>query len=430
MAQYWKDCLECCFPRRKKAKPASPDYRVGRYNAQLRRNLGLPERDIELPPSIQQYAPSERMTATRDPSPGRSQPQPRIPMAVNTGEAPNFTLTFMYSAELRELFTLMHEVLEHIPYAICGLGALIDQYQFTRRNAKQISIICPSHSKDNVMNWAQTRGCVSFGNSIGFKMSSGAIRKVRVKYVDDFSTLQLSKSMISSAKVLSKTSTLDHIAAGWLDNYKRKDEKALKTIANDIFYCLDYVVKTRSKLDEEYLHTFLGSTFFLAFTEAHPRVRVEMARASIDIAGVLARLRNNASLREHDEMLKQFGLEGDIAMERPGAFENVRDLSQSKSVYTLRDSKTESQLWTPDVPGVPGVSATQTQEDKKGKGKAKETALPNPKSSKPLLTRKWNSLKGNNDTPKRNDDGRGLTKSNSTNTKPGTRYVLDGQHWI
>ncbi|KAI1267465.1 hypothetical protein F5Y18DRAFT_303927 [Xylariaceae sp. FL1019] len=401
MARYLKDCVECCFPTKRKARPASPDYRVGRYNAQLRRNLGMPERDIELPPRVEQdqYAPDEQMTTARDPSPGRSKPQPRLPMSVNTSEAPNFTMTYMYHAELQELFTLMHQVLEHIPYAICGLGALIDQYQFTRRQPKQISIICPSHSKDNVMNWAQTKGCVSFGNSIGFKMSSGTIRRVRIKYTDkDFSTLQLSKSMISSAKVLSKTSTLDHIAAGWLDSYKRKDEKALKTIANDIFYCLDYIVKTRSKLDEEYLHTFLGSSFFLSFTETHPKVRVEMARAGIDIAGVLARLRNNASLREHNEMLKQFGLEGDIAMERTGAFENVRDLANSKSVYTLReycDSKTESKLWTPDVPGFPAVSGLRPEPaDKKGK----EKALPEPPTiSKPSLTRTWNSLRGTND---------------------------------
>jgi len=261
--------------------------------------------------------------------------------------------------ELSELFNRLHETLEHVPYAICGLGALID-HGFTRRRANKISIICPQECKNNIKAWAAARGYETFVDSIGIpthhhqqqqalsrdggkgrSLAEGAerLRKVRIKFIDSgFERLEIKRSSISNAVVLSMTSQLDNVAAGYLYHRRRGDERACKIIVSDVFWCLERVASSpRERLDPDFLPTFLGEEFFADFTAMNPTARVEMERAGIDVDAVLAKHHDAAALREHNEMLKQYGLEGDVVAPNPGAFEGVRDLTNSKSVYTLKD---------------------------------------------------------------------------------------------
>ncbi|KAH8163537.1 hypothetical protein CIB48_g4729 [Xylaria polymorpha] len=174
-------------------------------------------------------------------------------------------------------------------------------------------------------------------DSIGIPTSNGLMRRVRVKFVEHgFEALQRVRSRCSNATVLSITSQLDNIAAGWLDNRRRGDERALRVISSDIFFCLDRIAARRERVDPMYLPTFLGEEFFAEFAARYPTARTEMALAGIDVSVVLSKHRAAASLREHDEFLRQFGMQGDTVPGEPrGQFEDI-----SMSVYTVRENDT------------------------------------------------------------------------------------------
>ncbi|KAI1740413.1 hypothetical protein F4680DRAFT_465806 [Xylaria scruposa] len=338
LLKFIKACFRAWHPSRH-LKPTSSAHRADHYNTRVRTNIDRVERHPERPEnttsntskhpraesSKSQYISSLPVTTPYHP---RIKPRGRFARSKMQWSTSN-----MSRAELAELFNLVHAALEHVPYAICGLAALND-YELTDRQANKVSIICPRTSRKNVMGWAATKGYEVHAGSVGIPTSDGSVRRVRVKFVEHgFEALQRVRSTCSNATVLSVTSLLDNVAAGWLDNKRRGDERALAVIANDIFSCLDNIAARREGVDSIYLPTFLGEVFFTDFTACYDNARPEMARAGIDVGAVLAKHRDAASLREHDEMLRQYGCHGDSAPREPrGQFEEVR-----ASVYTIRD---------------------------------------------------------------------------------------------
>ncbi|KAI0424721.1 hypothetical protein F5Y09DRAFT_353159 [Xylaria sp. FL1042] len=340
-----------CFPM-EESRPSSP-VRDGRYyNAKVRANLGL-----ELP--VRNANPSPYNTTS---PPGRqSPPRPRImtegPVSGSNYSNVSWATSNMNREELKELFNLVHETLAHVPYAICGLAALID-HGFTGRKTSRISIICRQESRKNVKIWAKARGYEVYTDSIGIPLRNGSIRRVRIKYIEfGFETLQRVRSSFSNATVLSLTSQLDNVAAGYLDHQRRgSDEKTLTVIAADIFFCLSKMARRREKVDPHFLPTFLGEDFFNLFTKRYVETRPEMARAGIDVSKVLAKHRAAWALREHDEMLRKYGMRGDTAQPQPGHFENMKNLKHKKSVYTIQNQSVQDYDEVPPMPRLPDPS--------------------------------------------------------------------------
>ncbi|KAI6081101.1 hypothetical protein F4821DRAFT_250093 [Hypoxylon rubiginosum] len=290
---------------------------------------------------------------------------------------------------LAELFATIHTTLSHVPYAICGLGALVD-HGFAARRPKQISILCPSFAKDNVRAWLAARGYDTYGDSVAIPIGERGedgrrqVRRVRIKYLDKgFDRLERVKSSFSDAWILGLASQLDHVAAGFVDHYRRlqqkkrdrddinttntntntkeidNEERALQSMAGDIFFCLDKAARTRHTLNPELLSTFLSEAFWTSFTSRHDNARTEMARAGIDVAAVLAKHRDEKALREHEEMLKMFG-GGDagVVAEQPGPFEGMRTLGDggnTKSVYSIASSSGYDKMLPPPPPLPPTV---------------------------------------------------------------------------
>ncbi|KAI0457452.1 hypothetical protein F5B21DRAFT_94724 [Xylaria acuta] len=350
-----KACFGACFPS-KYSRPASPAHRADHYNARLRANIGFPERHPELPAR-------NALTTAKAPraKSGESQYTIGLPVTPATshprirsqgrfpGTKQGWSTSYMTRQELCELFDLVHATLAHVPYAICGLAALID-HGLTNRRANRVSIICPQPCRKNVIAWAATKGYDVHADSIGIPTRDGLVRRVRVKFVErGFEALQRVRSSCSTATVLSIASQLDNVAAGFLDNKKRGDERALGVIASDIFFCLDRVAARRERVDPRYLPTFLGEAFFADFTSRYVKAGPEMARAGIDVGAVQAKHRAAASLREHDEMLRQYGLHGDAApRERRGQFEDI-----TMSVYTVREKDSPPQAGVKRLPTMP-----------------------------------------------------------------------------
>ncbi|RYO85059.1 hypothetical protein DL766_005572 [Monosporascus sp. MC13-8B] len=403
-------CLPCLPQRGSKKPTETASHRSNYYNAQLRCNLDTAERPLHLatiagqPPLdiiFRQQGPdklnsdgNERTTAattlasaaTGELTPPRSTPgaRGRFPTnpnnratATGTGSKPVWADTPMETAQLVELFGKL-VTLEHIPYALCGRAALVDHGLSTRK-AKQVSILVPACSKEVVTGWAKSSGWVvsegAKGVFVGIPLGwGGDIRQLRVKDLEDgrFERLERVRSRLSSAAwVLSLTSQLDHLCAAWLDHLKQgqaatatksnnnnsntangsttsknSHEMQLQEIARDIFWTLGEMARSRTRSDPRFLPTLQGEDFFAAFTERYPKARVEMARAGVDVAAVLAGLRVRRALREHNEMLARYGAqplvgEGDAAV---APFEGMRDLNHSKSVYTLATNLSISEL--------------------------------------------------------------------------------------
>ncbi|KAI1827212.1 hypothetical protein F4861DRAFT_437671 [Xylaria intraflava] len=244
----------------------------------------------------------------------------------------------MSRAELTDIFNLLHEALSHVPYAICGLTALID-HGFTRRQANRVSILCPQESKNNIKAWAAARGYPTTADSLGLPSHDGSLRRVRIKYIDTgFERLQRVRSRLSNATVLSPMSQLDNVAAGYLENRRRGDTRAVETVSKDLFWCLGYITTHRVRPNPRLLPTFLGEEFFADFTASYPEARPAIALAGIDVAAVLAHHNTAAILREHDEMLRSYGMAGDVLPSYPGQFERMGGLMHSQSIYTLREA--------------------------------------------------------------------------------------------
>ncbi|KAI1186342.1 hypothetical protein F5B17DRAFT_454550 [Nemania serpens] len=342
---FFKACLGNCFPWQP-SQPDSPVRRADHYNARLRANLGVPEQGPEHHPYEPQPAIGLGITTAPD--------QPRLKkVRFQTTEPKNWATSNMNREELKELFNLIHETLEHIPYAICGLGALID-HGFPDRKASKISIVCPQECSHNVRAWMATRGYAMdpSSNAVGLPMRDGAtVRRVRIKYLErGFEKLERVRSSFSNATVLSVASQLDQVAAGYLDNRRRGDEHALRIVASDVFVFLNIIAARHRKVDPKLLPTFLGEDFFADFTARHVEARPEMARAGIDVAAVLKKHNAAAALREHDKMLLQYGMRGDVPAREKGQFEGIRDLKDRKSVYTLREREREPDSRVKDVP--------------------------------------------------------------------------------
>ncbi|KAI5927201.1 hypothetical protein F4810DRAFT_433800 [Camillea tinctor] len=355
-----------CAPRKRKPDSGPSVHNAARYNAQLRTNLGLAERPLHLPAQVEleqidptQRGPfNERGNSDASSYSSSSQQQQRRFPAVTTGntQQPDWTTSNLTHEGLVELFNTLHQTLEHVPYAICGLGALID-HGFTARKANKISLICPAYSKDNIKAWAAARGYPTYGDSVGVPLlRDGSLRRVRIKYLQEgFDRLQRVRSAIAGATVLGLASQLDNVAAGYVEHNRRhhhrqgdkeKNSRALATIAADVFWCLGKAAKTNTPLDPAFLPTLLGEAFFVPFAERHVEARPEMARAGIDVAAVLARHRDALALREHDAMLRSYGFRGDlgdgVVIEQPGLFEGMAVGGRDrKSVYTLRGSTQE-----------------------------------------------------------------------------------------
>lgn len=310
---------------------------------------------------------------------------------------------------LIELFSTIHNTLSHVPYAICGLGALVD-HGFTARRLTQVSILCPSYAKDNVRAWLAAKGYDTFGDSVGIPVGAPdaedggrrQVTRVRIKYLDEgFDRLQRVRSSLTEAWILGLASQLDHAAAGFVDHHRRllqqqqhlagtgsggngeearanadNEERALRTIARDVLFCLDKAARTRQTLDPELLPSLLSEDFWVPFTARHEDARTEMARAGVDVAGVLARHRDDRAIREHEEMLRMFGSgnggggdggDGDgegngggVVEEQPRGFEGMRVLgdSNTKSVYSVASSTAAYAFdKDKDLPPVPPLPA-------------------------------------------------------------------------
>ncbi|KAI1103657.1 hypothetical protein F4804DRAFT_352799 [Jackrogersella minutella] len=339
--------------------------------------------------------------------------------------------TYLSPDQLQELFAEIHATLAHVPYAVCGLSALVDR-GFAARRAAGASLLCPAYAKDNVRGWLAARGHATYADSVGIPVG-GAVRRVRIKYLDGgFERLERVRSPATGAWTLGLASQIDHAAAGFVDRARRlqalgpghahagargREESALRTIARDIFWCLGEAARTRYPLRPHLLPTLLGEEFWAPFTARNARARPEMARAGIDVAGVLASHRDQAVVREHEAMLREFGVDTGAVRGPPGPFDGIRTLANSRSVYTLRQGRESGvpldggSLFSATPVPSPALSQPEQYPTSGGTGQSRGN-----RSLTNVLPRKSNSARERRSRTR--GHGRGLVRSSSGRSPP------------
>ncbi|KAI2782631.1 hypothetical protein F4815DRAFT_443153 [Daldinia loculata] len=386
-------CMPCPQPEMSSpTTPTTPTYLRNRYNAQVRESLDRRQRPLHLPAKLENEqsglplqpilsAPAEPQLP-RPPLPTHTRPRPGLPRqrfpTTSNGEDPraSWSTSSLDAAELAQVFNTIATALEHVSYAICGLGALVD-HGFTGRRVARVSILCSAHAKDNVRAWLAASGYDAFADSVGVPVKGsgsgrGKVCRVRIKYLDDgFERLEKVRSRVSGAWVLGLASQLDHAAAGYVDYLrrrggsgddddeeeeedKRKTDLALETIAGDIFWILDRAARTNHILEPRLLPTLLGQEFWTPFTDRYVNARPEIARAGIDVAAVLSTHRAEQAVREHDDMLRSYGVdphaelvsitEDGVVTQQPRGFEGMHTLRDSPHQPALLEKKKKKQV--------------------------------------------------------------------------------------
>lgn len=296
-----KACVTC-FPKPKVHQP-SPLLYSSKYSAQVRLNLNLPDPAIQLPrvevdpngrvTTIDQYKP-EASPSLRSLNPPDMLEEPgsamtargrhirqRFPTVIKDDPRSRWSTATLTAPQLAELFAAIHDTLEHVPYAICGLGALFD-HGFTTRRLNRVTILCPAYAKDNVRAWLATRGYDCFADSAGIPISAGMVEadgegkgkgkgkgkddgkspseggdgqiivRTRIKFLaDGFEKLERTPSRMSSGWVLGLASQADHAAAGFVDHYRRLEQLQKKQKQQDAEDKLSSNFGKRSKEDRE-----------------------------------------------------------------------------------------------------------------------------------------------------------------------------------
>ncbi|KAK6834101.1 hypothetical protein PG987_008795 [Apiospora arundinis] len=396
-------CLGKCFGKSSSESPPpilSNKSHPGaqRLNLRLRANLNMPppptpravrspSTDKPLPPLPPQHEDDDADTIELQHHKHQERPLGRVTSTSTTKSTTKklapialpWETSRLAKHELTDMYNEVHRTMGHIPYVVCGVGALID-HGFQGRTANKVTIIVPEESRGVVRAWAAASGSHDVGagsDSVGVRMPDGSLRRVRVRWVSGnaFAKLDIKQSSVSDARILGLASQVDQISTAWLQYRERlacpalttqrereRLEREMRTMVGDIFWCLRRASETNTKLRPEHMRLFLSQKVWTPFTEEHENARFEIQRAGIDVAAVLKDQRQRTEIRAHNALLREFGVDdgmgSDIVTEQPGPFEGMRGLGRENvkhdgllSVYTV--ATTNSDLALSSAPSNP-----------------------------------------------------------------------------
>ncbi|KAK6070132.1 hypothetical protein SCUP515_08616 [Seiridium cupressi] len=322
---------------------------------------------------------------------GGTAPTPRTafeqsaPFSASQPERPQGFTVPLTLVELGELFDTLDETLSGpgIPYAVCGLAALIS-HGVTDRGANTVSILVPADSRMVIRPWALTSGntVMQNGSTGGFEIQtkSGIKRGIKIRWVDGacFEKLFTVKSQIGTrgAMLLGLASCLDQVATAFMRLCKNGQppaaSKEVDTIMQDIYGILGCVIERSMVLEKPYLDLFLSPSFWRPFEsylgDRMQEIMVLCTKAKLPIAEVLEIAKRHSDIRQHDRLLGQYGMPPMLVVEeQPGAFQKMRTLGRVQpSMYTLKSKDSNSDISGPTVGRsltrpLPGPSRLKTE---------------------------------------------------------------------
>jgi hypothetical protein len=262
----------CCFsvPQRRKklkwarARPPTAYYKQQAppppVTSQLSRHDGMGVILQDRPPSPYYY--HKRLPAS-----------PTNKINETTLDAENQRMTL---AVVTEVLKSIGEAISHVPYTICGLGAMVT-YGFDSRLPSHVSILCPAYSKEAIKTWAAVSGMTLFPdqpNYFGTYSSDGKLRRVRIKYVEHgFESLTTIRVGRAKTLVLTLPAMIDQCARAFTSNWQPLTPRQRRVLAQDIFWLLHRVIDVSTSeqaLMPERVPNVLSPMFWDVFTSIYP----------------------------------------------------------------------------------------------------------------------------------------------------------------
>lgn len=216
-----------------------------------------------------------------------------------------------------EMSTQIDRCFGHIPYAICGLSALV-HHGFTQRKPTKIHVVCPSHARHVVRSWAlaqavpQVHDRTGNPNVFALRSRSGDWYAVKVRYAADFgemgihthdmvshlgpgssSSPSLSSSSSSSfckapARVLDLPTLADEVAVAYVDQLRTATAglEKQKGFEEDMRWILARIAERHAPADQDFakfVPHIVHNSFWLPFTASFPYAIQLFQRAGLEV---------------------------------------------------------------------------------------------------------------------------------------------------
>lgn len=212
---------------------------------------------------------------------------------------------------LTMLLEAIDNAFQHIPYAVCGLAGLF-VWGFTKRIPFHVSIMCPSHSKENIKSWCKAFGGILYPNEpefIGLPTSDGRVGRVKIKYLsrgfDRLNVVRIPIPMLTneddqksgsskgaaSVRGLSLACLLDQAAQSYIEDMQKSDSHRRRMqIKDNIYWILDRlhtgnpVEDGMEGLTPENVPNVVKEAFWDLFRQTYPDSTVMFRQAGLPIS--------------------------------------------------------------------------------------------------------------------------------------------------
>lgn len=285
---FWR--LLFCLPRRSKThhtrlKGQKSGYRVHRsdnYYSKPPTHQGRRPKAPPIRPIVDSAGPDHFINKPLPPLPPPTsqfdQTEAVTLSTSNTMHSAGASNVGMSPPILAEVIDTIGRCLYHVPYAVCGLAAMAC-YGFDEISPRQVTIACPSDSKDVLVRWAAVNRLHTYPSKpdvFGIKTLDGKIRHVRVKALEEeeaFDNLETIEVGDSRTRVLTLPSLADQTAQEYTKALEWASGQRKDLFANRLLWILQRSAKSSSyeqKLTPERAPHIVQDLFWVPFTLSCP----------------------------------------------------------------------------------------------------------------------------------------------------------------
>ncbi|KAI9899097.1 hypothetical protein N3K66_005558 [Trichothecium roseum] len=258
-----------------------------------------PATDIcESPPRASQYPASDpgvRSNPFPTPlSPHRGNYRQQQQDAAVAREGPSAAEP-MNAAEVDEVISYIGRTFHHVPYAICGLSAMV-HHGFRERRPTNVSVVCPEYASAPIDAWASSSGMTRLtgvpGSHYGVILTDGSVRRVRFKFMRrGFEALEYGQAGPGAghARVLSLPALAERIASSYVRELVTASPAKQEVFALDMAWCLRGIVARGGAAPHVFAERNVGSVvskgFWFPFLLSFPGIEGLFAEAGLRVLG-------------------------------------------------------------------------------------------------------------------------------------------------
>lgn len=202
----------------------------------------------------------------------------------------------MNAAEVDEVISYIGRTFHHVPYAICGLSAMV-HHGFRERRPTSVSVVCPEYASAPIDAWASSSGMIRVagaapGSHYGVTLTDGSVRRVRFEFMRrGFEALEHGQAGPGAgrARVLSLPALAERIAASYVRELVTAPPAKQEVFALDMAWCLRAIAARGGAAPHVFAESNVGSVvskgFWFPFLLSFPGIEVLFADAGLRVLG-------------------------------------------------------------------------------------------------------------------------------------------------